>query len=98
MNKDQILQLLGLVRRANALVTGEELVVGAIRSKKAKLVFLASDAGKNTTKKISDKTSFYEITLINEYTREELSNATGMARSVFAITNPGFAKKILQKN
>ncbi|MCM2436591.1 hypothetical protein EFS54_00160 [Periweissella beninensis] len=98
MNKDQTLQLLGLIRRANALITGEELVVGAIRNKKAKLVLLASDAGKNTTKKISDKAQFYEITVIRDFTREQLSNATGMARSVYAVTNPGFAKKILQKN
>ena len=49
---DKTLQLLSLVRKANKLITGEEFVTDAIRNKKVFLVFLANDAGVNTTKKI----------------------------------------------
>ena len=51
---DKTLQLLSLARKANKLITGEEFVTDAIRNKKVFLVFLASDAGVNTNKKIHD--------------------------------------------
>ena len=50
--EQQITQLLGLATRARKTISGEELVVKEIRSKKAKLVLLASDASQNTAKKI----------------------------------------------
>jgi ribosomal protein L7Ae-like RNA K-turn-binding protein len=50
-NKQKILNMLGLARRAGKLVTGEELVVDEVRKQKAKLVFVASDASENTRKK-----------------------------------------------
>ena len=55
MNKQKISNLLGLAQRAGRIISGEELVVKAIQDQKAKLVFLAHDAGPNLTKKIQDK-------------------------------------------
>ncbi|HFM9816145.1 ribosomal L7Ae/L30e/S12e/Gadd45 family protein, partial [[Eubacterium] siraeum] len=55
MNKQKISNLLGLAQRAGRIISGEELVVKAIQDGKAKLVFLAHDAGPNLTKKIQDK-------------------------------------------
>lgn len=55
MTNPALLQLLGLAARARKTISGEELVVKEIRSGKAKLVFLASDASANTSKKIQDK-------------------------------------------
>ena len=91
---DKTLQLLSLVRKANKLLTGEEFVTDAIRKKKVFLVFLASDAGVNTSKKIHDKTKFYNIPLIDTYTSLELSNAIGKKRMVIGITDLGFATSI----
>ncbi|MCR5308475.1 MAG: ribosomal L7Ae/L30e/S12e/Gadd45 family protein [bacterium] len=91
---DKTLQLLSLVRKANKLITGEEFVTDAVRKNKVFLVFLASDAGVNTTKKITDKTKFYKIPLINTYTSEELSSAIGKKRMVIGITDLGFATSI----
>ena len=91
---DKTLQLLSLVRKANKLITGEEFVTDAIRKKKVFLVFLASDAGVNTTKKIKDKTKFYEVPLIDSYTSVELSNAIGKKRMVIGIMDLGFATSI----
>lgn len=91
---DKTLQLLSLIKKANKLITGEEFVTDAIRKKKIYLVFLASDAGVNTTKKINDKTKFYDIPLITKYSSEELSSAIGKKRMVIGITDLGFATSI----
>ena len=48
MSKEKALNLLGLAMRAGKLVTGEELTLKDIRAQKVNLVFIASDAGKNT--------------------------------------------------
>ena len=91
---DKTLQLLSLIKKANKLITGEEFVTDAIRKKKIYLVFLASDAGVNTTKKINDKTKYYDIPLIDKYTSDELSSAIGKKRMVIGITDLGFATSI----
>ena len=91
---DKTLQLLSLVKKANKLITGEEFVTDAIRKNKVFLVFLASDAGVNTTKKINDKTKYYNVPLISSYTSLELSNVIGKKRMVIGITDLGFATSI----
>lgn len=50
MNKEKILQFLGLATRARKLVTGEELVISEVRRGNAKLVIVAEDASENTRK------------------------------------------------
>jgi len=90
-----ILQLLGLAMRAKKVVAGEDFCVEGIRSGEIKYVFLASDAGINTTKKITDKTKYYNVFLNNEFTSKELSNAIGKNnRMVIGIKDIGFAKKM----
>ena len=91
---DKTLQLLSLIKKANKLITGEEFVTDAIRKNKVFLVFLASDAGVNTTKKINDKTKYYNVPLISSYTSLELSNVIGKKRMVIGITDLGFATSI----
>lgn len=94
MNKQKALNMLGLAQRAGKIVTGEEMTLKEIRLEKAKLILLASDAGKNTKKKIKDKSSFYEIPLIQAFTAEEISLAIGKPRMVAGIMDAGFAKKV----
>ncbi len=93
---DRILNLLGLIVKANKLVNGEERTLEAIRNNTAKVVFLASDAGKSTAKRISDKARYYDVPLIDKYDKNELSAATGSQnRVVLAITDKGFANKCI---
>ncbi len=94
MNKAKCLNLLGLAMRAGKLITGEELSVKDIRSGRAKLVFVASDAGKNTHKKIIDKATYYEVPVFDGFTNEELSQAIGKSRMVVTVLDSGFAKKM----
>lgn len=90
--------MLSLAAKARLIITGEEFCVDAIRKGTAKLVFLASDAGKNTYKKILDKCKFYNVDVCVSYTSDELSSAIGKYnRMVIAILDNGFAKSIKSK-
>lgn len=90
---NDILRYISLAYKARKVISGEDFVTNAIRKKMVKLVFLASDAGKNTTKKIIDKTNFYQIDLCITFSGSELSNAIGKEnRKVIGITDAGFSK------
>lgn len=91
----KVLQLLGLAFVAKKVISGEDFCVEGIRKNEIKYLFLASDAGVNTTKKITDKAKFYNVVLDTRFTSEELSKAIGKKnRMVVGITDIGFAKKI----
>jgi ribosomal protein L7Ae-like RNA K-turn-binding protein len=90
---DKVLQLLGLAMRAGKVVSGEELVLEEVRSGKAKMVFLATDAAKNVEKKVTDKCASYGVPLIRYGSRQELGRAIGKGeRVVVAVTDQGFAR------
>lgn len=92
-NKQQVLNLLGMARRAQQLKSGEETVLKTIQTQQAKFVFLATDAGKASAKKITDKCKYYGVPYSTAFTREQLSQATGQARTVIGVMQPGFARK-----
>lgn len=92
-NEQKILNLLGITRRAGQLQSGEEIVLNKIQTQKAKFVFLASDAGKASSKKISDKCKFYKVPFSTLFTKSQLSQATGQSRTVFCVMQSGFARK-----
>ena len=94
MNKTKALNMLGLAMRAGKMVTGEEMTLKEIRNEKAALIILASDAGKNTQKKIKDKSSYYEIPLLDAFSTDEISAAIGKPRMVIGILDQGFARKV----
>lgn len=96
MNKQKILQLLGLATRARMTISGEEMAVTEVRKGKAKLVFIAEDASENTSKKLTNKCNSYNVDLRVFGTRFELGHAIGKEeRVVIAITDAGFAKKMI---
>ena len=74
-----ILNNLGIANRARQLVFGEHLVLEGIRHNDICLVFLASDTGQNTTKKIKDKSKFYNVEVNCDFTTAEISAALGKA-------------------
>ena len=87
----KLLKTLGLAMRASKVISGEEFVLKEIRSGKAKIVILTTDAAKNVDKKITDKCRTYKVPLIRYGTRRELGNAIGKAeRVVVAITDSDF--------
>lgn len=92
--KQQLANLIGLSKRAGKVITGEDLVTKAIQNGRARLIFIASDASSNLFKKITDKVSYYEVTLCQEFSENELSQAIGQNRKVIAVTDDGFVKKM----
>lgn len=92
MTGNKVLSRLGLATRAGKLISGEEVVLKAVRSGEAKLVILAGDASDNTTKKIKDKCNSYSVPLVIGFTRFDLGSAVGKPeRVLFAVTDKGFA-------
>lgn len=94
MNKTKILNLLGLCARARMITLGEDVVLGSLKHATHKLIFLASDAGNNIKKKVSDKALSFNATLIDTFTTDELSKAIGKEnRKLILITDKGFIQK-----
>ncbi len=92
MNRAKLLGALGLARRAGKLLLGEDQVLDALKNEAVALVFLAGDAGPNTTKRMTDKTGSRHVTLVSALTGAELAAATGRKiLKVAAITDRGFA-------
>lgn len=90
---DKIQSNLGLAKRAGKVISGTEMVIEGLRNNTIYLVFLASDTQKNTTKKIIDKTTYYNVVLNQNYTCDFLSQAIGKKNvHVIGIMDRGFAK------
>ncbi len=92
--RQKILNLLGIAQRAGSLISGEELVVAAIQNGQARLIYLASDAAPNLSKKITDKSRTYTVDVVTAFSTLELSTAIGKSRKVIAVTDAGFTKKM----
>ena len=82
----KFLLMLGLCRRAGAMVIGTPMVTESLPKGKIKVVFYASDASANTEKKITDKCRFYKVKCIKtEVSSLELSDAIGKNGAVCAL-------------
>ncbi|WP_424765750.1 L7Ae/L30e/S12e/Gadd45 family ribosomal protein [Paenibacillus sp. sgz302251] len=95
MKQNKSLSQLGMAMRAGKLITGDEIVLKAVRSKQVYLVIIAGDASDNTKKKFRDKCSTYGIQLAEAFDREQLGKAIGKPeRVVLAVTDAQFGKMI----
>ncbi|MGO4184890.1 50S ribosomal protein L7ae [Paenibacillus sp. FSL A5-0031] len=95
MKQNKSLSQLGMAMRAGKLITGDEIVLKAVRNKQVHLVILAGDASDNTKKKFRDKCNTYGIQLAEAFDREQLGKAIGKPeRVVIAVTDAQFGKMI----
>lgn len=98
MNKDNILQMLGLATRAGKIGCGEFMTEKSIKEGKACLVIVAEDASANTKKMFRNKCEFYEIPFAEYATKIEIGNAIGKeVRASLAVLDEGFATAIIKK-
>ena len=82
----KFLLMLGLCRKAGALIIGTPMVTESLPKGKTLAVFYANDASANTEKKITDKCAFYKIKCIKtEFSANELSHAVGKSGAVCAL-------------
>ena len=93
------LAFLGLTERAGKLVTGEESCGMAARAGKARVLLLASDAGRSTRVRGENYAEAGHCLPVSlPYTRDELGTALGRgAVSMAAVTDIGMASAFLDK-
>ena len=97
MNHSKVQQFLGLAQRAGKLITGEELVVKAVRAKQVHLVILAGDASENTRKKLTDKSRTYSVPIRMFADRYRLGQYIGKEqRVVIGVKDHGFARELMK--
>ncbi len=96
INDQAILNFLGLARRASKLVSGEDTLLSQIRNGQIYYVFMASDTGQATFKKFMDKSNYYHVPINTRYTKEVLSDAVGMKRTIVGISDRGMAKEMIE--
>ncbi|MEY8524763.1 50S ribosomal protein L7ae [bacterium 1XD8-76] len=95
---NKVFSMIGLAERAGKVVSGEFSTEKAVKSKKACLVVLASDASANTRKHFSDMCAYRNIPLCIYGNKEELGHAIGkQMRANLAVTDQGFADSIRER-
>ena len=85
---DKLLQMMGLARRANLLLAGEEVVADAIAAHKARLVLLAADASERTGKKIRQMAGETLPVLVLPAEKDALGAALGKGSCAVAAALP----------
>lgn len=95
---DKALNLLGLMRRANAIQIGETNTGAATRSGKAKLLLLAADATDNARSRAEGFARGRSVlTVPLPYTKDEISTSVGLnGCSMAAVTDMGFANALMK--
>ena len=93
----KVLNMLGLSRRAGAVIIGTDLVTKSLPSGKVRLVIYACDASTNTEKKITDKCRFYNTKCIKSaYDGSVIAHAIGKEStvSVVGVTDENFSQEL----
>lgn len=99
INEKRIISLLGLAQKAGKIASGELAVEKAIKSRQAKLVIIGKDCSEATKKNYRDMTTYYNVELYEEFSKEELGACIGKVyRAALAVIDVGFSmalKKLL---
>lgn len=95
MNRERVMALLGLAQKAGKVASGELQVEHAVRTGKARVILIATDASDNTKKNYRDLAAYHEVACHEVLSKDEFGHATGKPpRAAIAITDPGFGKAI----
>lgn len=98
--KERLLKMLGLCRKAGRIVAGTELACLEMAAKKPPcLAVLASGASHGTQKKIRTKSEYYGISLlVIDCSPEELGQAIGKSAGIAAavVKDESFAKELVR--
>lgn len=88
-------QILGLMYASKNLSIGQDGVLAAVRSNKAKYVLISKDASERTIKTITDKCKFYDVNYAIVDEQGQMAAAIGKKTVMAVSTNSsGFAKKM----
>lgn len=96
ISKEELLNFIGIANRAGKIITGETILLNAIKKHKIKFLIIATDSGKASYKKFTDKAHSYKILVNDRFTKMEISNAIGRPRTIIGIADNGFAKRLIE--
>lgn len=96
--REKTLNLLGLMRKANAIAVGETNTGGAVRAGKAKLLLLAADASDNARSRARGFTHGRDVVTVTlPFTKDEIAAHVGVSScAMSAITDIGFANAFMK--
>lgn len=96
--REKTLNLLGLMRKANAIAVGETNTGGVVRAGKAKLLLLAADASDNARSRARGFTHGRDIVTVTlPFTKDEIAAHVGVSGcAMAAITDIGFANAFMK--
>ncbi len=98
MKQDKALAMIGLAAKGGNVVSGGFSVEKAIKSKKASLVILASDASDNSKKHFSDMCAYRKIPCMEYALQEQLGKCIGKEHRVcLAFLDGNLAEAIIKK-
>lgn len=93
----EILQLLGLARRAGKISLGFDAVQESIVKKKSHLVIVAGDISQRTRSAVVRTAQQNTIAVIlSEIPMKELGTAVGKLTGIISVNDEGFARKLKQ--
>ena len=96
MNKEKVLNILGLAQRAGRLLSGDFVVERSMKRQSYPLLIMAEDCAQNNANKYRHLAESYQVPLRLVGTKEELGRALGKEmREVILVNDAGFAKSLL---
>ncbi len=98
MTNDKVLSLLGLAKKAGKLKSGEYCVEEELKKNRARLVIVAGDASKNTSKKYEDMCNYRHVPIVFYADKDSLGKCIGCEeRAAVVITDDGFSNGIMRE-
>lgn len=96
---NDVLSLMGLAKKAGKLELGEEPVGAACRSRKARVVLLASDAAANTVRRAAHFGQAGQVPFLTiPFTKAEIGRMSGRSTcAMSAVTDAGLAAALVSK-
>jgi ribosomal protein L7Ae-like RNA K-turn-binding protein len=89
--------MISLATKAGKTASGEFSTEQSVKSFRAQLVIVATDASENTKKKFQNMCEFYEVPIYFYGDKDTLGHAMGKEfRASLAVTDLGFAKGIIK--
>ena len=89
--------MISLATKAGKTASGEFSTEQSVKSFRAELVIVATDASDNTKKKFQNMCEFYEVPIYFYGDKDTLGHAMGKEfRASLAVNDAGFAKGIMK--
>ena len=97
MKLTKALSMISLATKAGKTASGEFSTEQSVKTFRAELVIVATDASENTKKKFQNMCEFYEVPIYFYGDKDTLGHAMGKEfRASLAVNDLGFAKGIMK--